>query len=337
MAPRRLDWLRSTLARRSSLLLLVWFAILGPGYLALLGLDAIGVDARIYYRGSAAWLAGANPWDAVASYSVSYGTNYYHFAGLPTSVVLFAPATLLPESLFVAAWVLLSAASAVFVVRRVGLPIWWLLFPPLLEGVWSGNPGVVLMALLVAGNPVLGAVGSVLKIYALVPLALLGRARAVALSIGLVFATAIVAPSLWVSYVHQFGQLSGRLLSESDGGYSLMRYPFLVPVGAALLALLAYYDRRTVAWLAVPALWPSSELHYSILALPVASPLLAALIAIPERGILPFAVIAFMSLRLIRITWDRAGRRLPVELHALDRPIVAGSLRDASADAGAGA
>src|SRR6185437_11687160 len=100
----------------------------------------------------------------------------------PTSVVLFAPATLLPESLFVAAWVLLSAASAVFVVRRVGLPIWWLLFPPLLEGVWSGNPGVVLMALLVAGHPVLGAVGSVLKIYALVPLALLGRVRAVALS-----------------------------------------------------------------------------------------------------------------------------------------------------------
>src|SRR3954447_11887786 len=173
MTPTRLAWLREALARRSQLLLFAWFAILGPGYVLLLGIDAIGVDARIYYRGSAAWLAGASPWDAVASYTVSYGTNYYHFAGLPTSVVLFAPATVLPEPVFVAAWVLLTAAAAVFIVRRLGLPAWWLLFPPLLEGTWSGNPGVVVMALIVAGHPVLGGIASLMKVYALVPLALL--------------------------------------------------------------------------------------------------------------------------------------------------------------------
>src|SRR3954452_3303683 len=239
MTPTRLVWLRGALARRSQLLLFVWFAILGPGYLLLLGTGAIGVDARIYYRGAAAWLAGASPWDAVASYSLSYGTNYYHFAGLPTSVVLFAPATLLPEPAFVAAWILLTAGAAVFIVRRLGLPLWWLLFPPLLEGAWSGNPGVVLMALILAGHPVLSALGSLVKIYALVPLALLGRVRAVALSVAFVLATAIVAPNLWVDYVGRFGDISGRLLSESAGGYSMLRYPILVPIGATLLALLA--------------------------------------------------------------------------------------------------
>jgi hypothetical protein len=322
MTPPSLGWMRETLRRRSHLLLLVWFAILGPGYVFLLGLDAIGVDARIYYRGAAAWLAGASPWDAVAGYAVSYGTNYYHYAGLPTSVILFAPATLLPESAFVLGWLGLSALSAVFIVRSLGLPFWWLLFPPLLEGTWSGNPGIVLMALILAGNPVLGGVGSVLKIYALAPLALLGRVRAVALSVAFVLGTAILAPGLWFEYLNRFGDISTRLLAESDGGYSLLRYPILLPIGAALLGLLAYYDRRTAAWLAVPALWPSSELHYSILALPAASPLLAALIAIPERGILPFAVIGFMALRLARLMWERSGGRVPFELLAIDRSIV---------------
>ncbi len=309
-------------AERSWLLLLVWFAILGPGYLLVLGTDAIGVDARIYYRGAAAWLAGANPWDAVASYAVSYGTNYYHFAGLPTTVVLFAPVTLVPEAVFVAAWVALSAAAAVLIVRSLRLPAWWLLFPPLLEGVWSGNPGIVLTSLVLASHPLLGAVGSLLKIYALVPLALLGRSRAVAASLLLVAATGFIAPDLWISYAAQFPQISARLLSESAGGYSLLREPLLVPLGAGLLALLATYDRRTVAWLAVPALWPSSELHYAVLAVPAASPLLAALIAVPARGILPFAVIAFISLRIARIRWERAGRPVPRLLVHVDAPVV---------------
>jgi hypothetical protein len=331
------DWLRATLARRRSLLLFVWFAILGPGYVFLLGFDAIGVDARIYYRGAATWLAGGNPWDAVATYTVSYGTNYFHFAGLPTSVIAFAPATLLPEGAFVALWIALSAAAGVYALRRIGLPLWWLLFPPLLEGIWSGNPGIALMALLLAGHPVLVAIGTLAKAYAVVPVALLGRARAVAVSVAAVGLTFAVAPDLWLSYAGQFSQISTRLLSESDGGYSLLRYPFLVPLGAALLGLLAYYDRPTAAWLAVPAMWPSSELHYGVLALPVASPLLAALIAIPQRGILPFAVVVFMSLRLIRITWERAGRPVPHDLHVVDRPLVQVPRLEPSPEAGASA
>src|SRR3954466_13002740 len=97
-------------------LLPVWFAVLGIGHLFLLGTDAIGVDTRIYYRGSAAWLAGGDPWQATASYTVSYGTNYYHFAGFPPTVIAFAPITLLPEGVAAAIWEVLTVAAAMYVV-----------------------------------------------------------------------------------------------------------------------------------------------------------------------------------------------------------------------------
>ncbi len=304
-----------------NVLLPVWFAILGPGYLALvIGPGALGVDARIYYRGVAAWLAGGDPWSAVASYDVSYGTNYYHYAGLPTTTVLMAPATLLPEAAFVGAWLLLGAASAIFIVRRLGLPIWWLMFPPLLEGTWSGNPGIVLMALLVASHPILDGIAVGLKVYALVPLVLLGRIRGVVVGLAVVAVSVLVAPGLWSAYIDRFGEISARLASESAGGYSAWGTPLLIPV-AGLLGVLALLDRKTAAWLVVPALWPSSELHYSVLALPVASPLLAALLAVPTHGILPVAIGAFAAIRIAVILRARRGSPVSEAWRAIDGPI----------------
>jgi hypothetical protein len=59
------------------------------------------------------------------------------------------------------------------------------------------------------------------------------------------------------------------------------------------IAALALLRSRDAAWLAVPALWPFTQLHYSVLALPVAarSPLTAFLLCFAVLYLPPIAVI----------------------------------------------
>ena len=91
-----------------------------------------GIDARIYYRGVLAWLQGSNPWDA----AVSVGGAAYHYAGSPVTTVFLAPAALVSEDVFTAAWMVLTWAAAAWTIRRLNLPIWWLLFPPFSEALF---------------------------------------------------------------------------------------------------------------------------------------------------------------------------------------------------------
>ena len=336
MAPgsgSRIRWdVVGALARRW--LLPIWFAVLSAGTLFLLGLDAIGVDARIYFRGSQAWLQGRDPWETFASYTVPYGTNYYHYAGLPSTTVLLAPGALLPEGVFVVIWLALTAASAVYVVRRCGLPAWWLLFPPLAEGMWSGNPGIVLLAMLLSGRTILEGLAPILKVYAAGPLALLARGRSFALALGLGLATIIIAPALWWSYLQGLPRISDRLLAESAGGYGANQNPLLFVVTAVAVAALFLIDRRAAAFLAVPALWPVSEFHYSIFAMPVATPFLGALLAIPIRGLPAVAICLYVTVRFAarRAAASRTGERGPAGswarlVSALDEPVGAPDLR----------
>ena len=78
----------------------------------------MGIDAQIYYRGVVAWLAGGNPWDA----AVVVNGFAYHYAGSPATTVVMAPVALLPEDVFTAAWLILTWAAAVWILRRVHLP-----------------------------------------------------------------------------------------------------------------------------------------------------------------------------------------------------------------------
>jgi len=292
-----------------SVLLPVWFAVLGIGHLYLLGTDAIGVDTRIYYRGSAAWLAGEDPWAVVASYTVPYGTNYYHYAALPSATVLLSPLALLPEAAAVGLAVVASVAAAVYIVRALGLAWWWLLFPPLLEGVWAGNPGVILLALLVSGRWAALAVAPVVKAYLGVPPFLEGRLRPLVASALLGLGTILVAPDLWRSFLSQAGFVSQRLMSESGGGYGASAYPLLYLLAVpAVLALLAW-RRRHGAWLAVPALWPASEFHYSTFLMPIVRPggaglALAAALAVPVRGLPVVAIVGYA----VVVAWPHLRR-----------------------------
>jgi hypothetical protein len=237
----------------------------------------VGMDATIYHRGVVAWLEGGSPWDA----AVVVGRWSYHYVGTPVTTVMLAPAGWLPESIFTLGWLGLSWVAAIWTLRRLGFPIWWLLFPPIAEALFSGNPQLVVLALLVANGPVASALATALKVYAFVPLLGERRWRQIAFAVALTAGTVIVAPGLWLDYLRLLGFISSRLALESTRGASAFYFPALLVLTGAALLLLAIRDRRAAGWLAVPAVWPASQFHYSTLALPVMSPFLAVFLAIP--------------------------------------------------------
>ena len=265
----------------------------------------VGIDARIYYRGVVDWLHGGDPWAA----AVTAGGATYHYAGSPATTVVLAPAGLLSEDVFTALWLALSAAAAVFVLRRVHLPIWWLLFPPISEALFSGNPQLVVLALLLADRSWLAAVATALKVYAFIPLVGEGRWKAIAAAVAFNVATIAIAPGLWLKYIGDFGMISGRLAQESLHGYSAFYFPGLLVVTAIALVALALRDRRAAGWLAVPAAWPASQFHYSTMALPVMTPFLAFFLAIPELRLPPEIITIEIARRLVSPTVMRAVAR----------------------------
>jgi hypothetical protein len=285
-----------------SYLLPLWFAIWAVHQsLPLLFLGGLGTDAEIYHRATVAWLGGGSPWDATST----WGGNVYHFYALPPSVVLMAPFALVPEQLFVPGFVVVQAGAALYVIRRLRLAWWWLLFPPVAVGIVAGNPSLLLLALLLAPHDILRFMAPTLKVYAILPLLGERRWRAVAIAALFGLASFVIAPGLWADFVTGAVLREARLMEESDGGYSAYRIPVLLPlVGIAVLAL-ARYDLKAAGWLSPIALWPASQLHWSTLAMPVMTPLLAVMLAVDIPGFVPLAVALHVLLLLV----DRVKQR----------------------------
>ena len=256
----------------------------------------LGIDATIYYRGVVAWLDGTDPWAA----SLAVNGYAYHYAGSPVTTVLMAPASLLGEQLFTYCWLGLTLAATVWTLRRLHFPLWWLLFPPIAEGLFSGNPQLVVLALLVANNSVASALATGLKVYAFIPLFGETRWRQIGIAVLFNAATILVAPGLWLDYLRELGSISSRLEVESLQGLSAFYHPMLLAICVVALVLLALRDRRAAGWLAVPAIWPSSQFHYSTMALPVMSPLLAVLLAYPYLQLPPVAIVLDIVRRLVK-------------------------------------
>jgi len=257
----------------------------------------LGQDIQIYYRGVQEWLHGGDPWAA----QVIVRHSAFNYAGSPATTLLLAPSALLSESQFTALWLGLTALSAVAIVRWLRLPIWWLLFPPTTEALYSGNPQLVVLMLLLAGasrtSVLADSIAVVLKVYAVVPLLGERQLRRVGLALVLTIATFVVAPSLWIHYGEQFGTISARLAQQSENGDSAFYFPMLLVPTAIAIFLLWRRDPKAAAWLAVPALWPSSEFHYSTFAQPVMTPLLAILLAVPIQRLVPVAIILYVFWR----------------------------------------
>ncbi len=274
-----------------------WFAAMTAVHLGTTGTtkEAIGLDARIYFRGADAWVHGGDPWGAMAEMA----GGHYHFAGTPSTVQILAPFTFLSEGAFVVIAILASLAAAIFVLWKLRLPGSWLLFPPIVQAVISANPQMLVLALLLAGQPLAQAVAPLMKIYGAVPLAVEMRWKALAAVASLLILSIALAPPLWLDYMHRFTAISQRLDIEAAGGFSAWGLPpSALALVAGALVVLFWLDRRSAAWLAVPALWPATQLHYSALALPVITPLTAFLLAIPQHGIPALVVVCIAAWRL---------------------------------------
>lgn len=301
---------RRALRIAGQLALAVWFAYWGwqtiRPYFEVFPyhLDLIGFDARIYLHGGQAWLAGGDPWTAFAlqhSWSSGAADVPYYFTGPPPTVLAFAPFAWLPDGAFTAGWMALTIGSALYTFRRLHLPYWWVMFPPMAQAVFVGNPHVVCLALLLSGSSVLQALAPAAKAYAVLPM--IGERQWRALGIIAVAGalSVIVFWPLWLQYAVDYPQVQAWISNATWGGFSATRDLRLFAIVAAALAALAVIDFRAAGWLAVPALWPAAEYFYATFALPLRSPWLAAALAVPATqasAFVPWTIVAYVIVRL---------------------------------------
>jgi hypothetical protein len=244
------------------------------------------VDLRIYRAAAAEALAGGNPWNVIV--------DGYYYAAPPTSLIPYIPATFMPVDVATAVYAVVFAGAAVAAVRALRLPIWWVLFPPLFEAVIDLNSDVLVLALLL-GGPVLGGAAVICKIYGAVPLLLQRRWTALAWAA----AFALLSLPWWPTFIEQRGVILDRLAYQA-GTLSAWGTWLLIPTVIAL----AYLRGRGASWLAVPALWPSTQLHYSTVGTPAAKriPLIAFLFCFTIPLLPPIAVI-LEALRVALLNW----------------------------------
>lgn len=224
----------------------------------------------MYTEAARTLLGGDDPW-APTSSAIA-------FAAPPPSLLPYLPMAWLPDALIRPVWVAIASISAIYSVRRLQLPAWWLLFPPVAHGIATGGTALPVLALLVSGGAVARAAGIVARVYAAVPIIILGRWRSLAVAGALLLATAPFVG--WPAYIQDLDRIAGLLVSQSEGGMSVASVPILVPFAALSLIVLG---RRRAAWLLVPVLWPNTQLHYAVIALPAlaSTPLLAAALTVP--------------------------------------------------------
>ena len=254
------------------LLAITWFGLF-TGLLVYAAIVSTGFawDAVLYTHAAQALLEGGDPWAAVERFG--------RFAGPPPSLLPYLPTAWLPDVVVAAVWTVIPLVSAIYILRRLRLPLWWLLFPPVSLAILTGSSTLPVMALIVRGGALADGAAIAARVYSAVPLAALGRWR------GFVVAAAIVvasAPFLgWPQFIDQLPAVSDALREQTDGGQSAAAVPWLIPVAAVCLLLLG---RRRAAWLLVPALWPFTQGYYAVIALPVVAqaPLVALALSVND-------------------------------------------------------
>jgi hypothetical protein len=248
--------------------LATWFVTLSLMRLSYLATGEPATDLRLYLRGTAAWLHGEDPW------AVHMGTLQY--AAAPPSLLPMVPFAILPEALGVVLLTALGIVASIWTLRRLRLPWWWIAWPPLVDNLWNGNPQLFLVPLLL--GPV-AWLAPIVKAYAVVPLAVQWRPRALVVTVAVGLATMPLLP--WANYLGRLSATSALLSEQSQGGMSAWFLPILVPFAVLALFVLG---RQRASWWAIPALWPSTQWYYSLMAMPVLTPLTAAILAAPVQG-----------------------------------------------------
>ena len=290
--------------RLATIGLATWFVTLSVMRLTVIWRDR-AIDMRLYLRGTSEWLNGGDPW------SVHFGTM--HFSAAPPSLLPMVPFALLPEAVAVPILTVLALIASFWTLRKLGLPLWWIAWPPLVDNLWNLNPQIFLVPLLLGGAAWLAPI---VKAYAVVPLLLQWRVRTLAITAVIGMVTFPILP--WATFFQHMGTTTTMLSEQSQGGMSAWIFPVLVPL--ALVALIVM-GRQRASWWAVPALWPSTQWYYSLMAMPALTPLTAAILAAPVQGGPAVATIA----AALEIWYRRRQERGVAVLQSEDQPAAATS------------
>jgi hypothetical protein len=275
--------------------LAVWFFVITGIRLSFLDFsqtDKFFLDGQLYLEATRTWLAGGDPFTVVV--------HKLSLAAPPPTLLPLVPFAILPSTLGAALLGVALVVSAILTVRMLHLPWWWLAFPPLVECVITGNAHGLLLPLMLGGW---GWLAVLLKVYAAVPLAILGQWRQLFLAALVILVTIPILP--WEAYISKYAAIAARYAETSRAGLPPDVLLLFVPL--ALVAFLIV-GREKSAWMAVPALWPSPQPYYSTLAMPTRSAAALAVIVIPlpQPGL--FALFALAIVHVAR--WYRWRRTM---------------------------
>jgi len=281
--------LLSRLRQRLWIVAPVWFISLSALRLSVLIPTTPGYDGMLYRDATLRWLSGGDPWAVQPGQAV--------FAAPPPTLLAMLPFAILPEPVARILLVGLGIVASVWMIRRLRLPLWWLAFPPLVDGVYIANPHVFVVPLILVGA---APVAIIVKLYAGAVPALRLQIRALAVTAGLFLVTAPFLP--WGQFIDRWPQVSAAHASQSGGGgLSVWATPLLLPV-AIVAAIIV--GREQLAWWSVAVFWPFTQWYYASLAIPVLTPLAAMALAAPIPGAttLGLSIAAVEALRRNRRT-----------------------------------
>lgn len=274
----------------------------------------IGSHGAIYSEAARAWLTGGNPWHV--------GPPAVVFGGPPTMLLPFAPFAFAGWDISRFAWLGIDIVVAVWALRRLGIPPYWIAFPPLCEAIVLGHPEVLVLGLLVLRNPI-GGLALLIKPYA--AFAMLAERRWQWLVVGGIAGIATLAFMPWSLFISELGEISATLVRQNRGD-STFGQP--LPMIVAALALAVLGPRRAL-WFATPVLWPYAQPIYKVASMPLMPPILALAWATQIQGMTLVGIVLLSVLVLVE-RW----RALPGWLAEGIRP--AAKLFVAHADGGRG-
>ena len=258
-----------------------WFVIISVIRLSsLAAIGPPGYDGMLYREATIRWLDGGDPWQIPDSGAI--------FGAPPPTLLAMVPFAILPEVIARPVLLALGVIATVWMIRRLRLPLWWLAFPPLVDGLWIGNPHIFVAPLLVAGAAPLAVV---VKLYALAVPAIRLDWKQLAVTGALLLITFPFLP--WGPFLEQWPEISQALSDQSaGGGLSVWVTPLLIPV-AVLAGLLL--GRERLAWWSIPVFWPSTQWYYSSVVLPVLTPLAAVALTVPVPGATTVALVVALA------------------------------------------
>ena len=200
-------------------------------------------------------------------------------------LIPFIPFTALPDVAIATIWVVASFIGMVWLLRKLGLPGYWLAFNPILAVVGLGHPELLAVALLFFGGR-LGGLSVIVKPYMAFALIVQKRWRAIGVA---VVAVGVTAPFLpWGLFIAEREMIT-RTLADQYSGDSVFGNPVLMLVAAVALASLGW---RRALWLGTPLLWPYAQQTYKLMALPVMTPVIAIFWAMPVPGFALMGIVA---------------------------------------------